>query len=318
MTLEEQFERLIRTLQLIESDPWKWDVAGLELEFNVGHATVERDIHILRKWGTIKRRDGYFAIKDLRFLPSSLTASEVLSLVMAGGMVAERIGMPHTSSLYSALRKINSLLPEKVDSMIGKMKERVSIGVNLVRDCNSEILDDISKAIPRHNPIDISYYVTGRNELTERRVNPYGLTFRFGAWYLIGWCCLRQDVRTFGVDRIRSIKPVDSHFKYPKDFDLDEYLKRGWSLQADALPENIVLRFNKEITPWITGCSFHPNQEITVQDDGSSIFEVTVAGIDEIKHWVLSFGNRVEVLGPESLRQSVIETYRDMSRVYDQ
>ena len=43
MTLEEQFARLIRTLQLIEREPWKWDVAGLELEFGVGHLSL---IHI--------------------------------------------------------------------------------------------------------------------------------------------------------------------------------------------------------------------------------------------------------------------------------
>ncbi len=316
MTLEEQFARLIKTLQLIEQDPWAWDAARLELEFNVGRATVERDIRILRRWGTIQRRNGHFAIKQLQFFPSAFSSSETLALVMAGSMAAERIGMPHTDSLRSALSKIDSILPEHVEAMTKKMRKRVSIGVNLVRDCSSEILDSISKAISSHTPVDIEYYVAIRNETTKRRVNPYGLTFRFGAWYLIGFCELRQDVRTFGVDRIRSLRVVNSHFGYPKDFDLHEYLERGWSLQADAHQEDIVLRFDPSITNWIKGCNFHPQQKITVQDDGSALFEVRIAGIDEIKHWVLGFGDKVEVVAPESLRDSIEETCASMVRKY--
>ena len=316
MTLEEQFSRLIKTLQLIEREPWKWDVAGLELEFGVGCATVERDIRILRRWGTIQRRKGYFAIKEMQFLPTSFTASEALALVLAGSMAAERIGMPPTEAMHSALQKIDTLLPEQVDAMIKRMRKRISVGVNLIRECSSEILDAISKAISSHNPIEIAYYVITRKEVTKRKVDPYGLTFRFGNWYIIGYCHLRQDVRTFGVDRIRTIRIVNEHFKYPKDFNLEEYLERGWSLQADARQENIVLRFDREIASWIASCKFHPHQKITLQSDGSALFEVTVAGVDEIKHWILGFGENVEVLKPESLRASIASTCNKMARMY--
>jgi predicted DNA-binding transcriptional regulator YafY len=158
--------------------------------------------------------------------------------------------------------------------------------------------------------------VIARNEVTKRRVDPYGLTFRFGTWYIIGYCHLRNEVRTFGVDRIRNLRVLNDHFKYPKDFDLEDYLKRGWSLQADAQPEEIVLRFDKQIAPWISGCKFHPHQKITIQPDGAALFEVTVAGVDEIKHWILSYGDKVEVLKPDNLRSSVAATCRNMARTY--
>jgi len=316
LTLEEQFTRLIKTLQLIEREPWKWDAAKLEIEFGVGHATVERDIRILRKWGTIQRKSGCFAIKDLKFLPTPFTPSEALALVLAGSIAVERIGMPPTDAMRSALLKIDSLLPEQVDSLIKKMRKRVSVGINLIRECNSEILDAISRAISSHNPIEITYYVIARNEMTKRKVDPYGLTFRFGAWYIIGYCHLRRDVRTFGVDRIRSIRVVNDHFKYPKDFDLEEYLERGWSLQADAQQEEVLLRFDKSVARWIAGCKFHPKQKITIQPDGSALFHVTVAGVDEIKHWILGFGDKVEVLKPDNLRISVAATCRNLARIY--
>lgn len=318
MTLEEQFGRLIRTLQLIEREPWKWDVAGLELEFGVGSATIERDIRILRQWGTLQRRNGRFAVKELKFLPSSFSPSEALALVLAGSIAAARIRMPPADALQTALRKIDSLLPDQVDTTIRKMKRRVSVGVDLVRDCNTETLDAISRAIAGHNPLDVMYYVPARDETTKRRIDPYGLTFRFGAWYVIGYCHLREDIRTFGVDRIRGIRLVNDHFRYPRDFDLEEYLERGWKLQANAEPEHIALRFSKDCAKWIAGCQFHPNQTITQQTDGSLLFEVTVAGVDEICHWVLSYGDKVEVIAPESLRSAVARTSARMARMYQE
>jgi predicted DNA-binding transcriptional regulator YafY len=316
LTLEEQFARLIKTLQLIEREPLKWDVAGLELAFGVGRATVERDIRILRQWGTIERKDGYFAIKQMQFLPTTFTPSEALSLVLAGSVAADRISLPHSDALTDALKKIDALLPEQVESMVKKMRKRVSIGIKLVRDCDADVLDMLSKAISFHNPIDIDYHVAARGELTRRKVDPYGLTFRFGAWYLIGFCHMRESIRTFGLDRIRAIRVLDEHFRYPKDFDLEEYLKRGWSLQSDWSPCRIRLRFCRELAGWIEGCTFHPGQKITREAAGTSIFEVNIAGWEEIKHWVLGFGDRVEVLEPAELRDAVAETAARMSLIY--
>ena len=317
MTLEEQFYRLIKTLRLIEQDPWKWDVSGFEIEFGVGRATVERDIRILRQWGTIQRRRGYFAVKDLKFLPSGFTPSEAVALTLAGSALAERIGLPPTDAMQSALSKISSVLPDQVESLVKRMQKRISVGINLIRECNSEALNSISKAVSGHNPVELTYHVLARDEITKRRVDPYGLTFRFGTWYIIGYCHLRGQVRTFAVDRIQDMRVLNQHFRYPEDFDLEGYLERGWSLQADAEPEEIVLRFNPEIAPWIRGCTFHPKQQMIPQADGSLLFQVTVAGVDEIKHWVLSFGDRVEVIQPESLRASVAQTCEGMSRLYE-
>ncbi|MHB0913778.1 MAG: helix-turn-helix transcriptional regulator [Armatimonadota bacterium] len=316
MTLEEQFARLIKTLQLIESEPRKWDASSLELEFGVGRATVERDIRILRQWGTIERRNGFFAVKGMKFLPTSFTASEALAIVLAGSMAVERIGMPPMEAMQNALKKIDSLLPERVETMIRKMRKRVNIGVNLVRECNSETLDGLSRAISGHNPVTINYYVFSRSELTNRTVDPFGLTFRFGAWYMIGHCHMRGEVRTFAVDRIRSLKVLPDHFKYPKDFDLEEYLEKGWSLQADARQEKVILRFHKDVSEWVAGSKFHPHQRVVPQSDGSAIFEVAVAGTDEIKHWVLGFGDKVEVLQPASLRKAISEAAFNMARAY--
>ena len=317
MKLEEQFDRLIKTLQLIEKEPYEWDVPRLEEHFGVSRATVERDIKILRKWGTIKRKKGYFAAENLQILPNNFTASEAIAIMLACNMIGERIGVPPVDAIKSALRKINSTLSDQVEALVKKMEKRFSIGIDLIRECNSEVLNKLSKAIQSHNPIEITYYVPTRHDITRRKVDPYGLTFRFGAWYLIGFCHLRGEVRTFGVDRIRKIEVLhEQHFKYPPEFSLDSYLERGWSLQADAPPEHVVLRFAPDIARWIKGCKFHPHQKITMQSDGSAIFEVTVAGVDEIRHWVLSFGDKVEVLEPRSLRTAIAETCLNMSRMY--
>jgi predicted DNA-binding transcriptional regulator YafY len=257
------------------------------------------------------------ACKEMKFLPSTFSASEALSLILAASIAVERINIPFGEALRCALRKIEAVLPEQINSMVGKMQKRVSVGVNLVRECNAETINTLSQSISNHNPVEITYMVASRNEMTERKVDPYGLTFRFGTWYLIAYCHLRQHIRTFGVDRIRSLHVLKDHFKYPENFDLEKYLGRAWSLQADANQLDVKLRFSPKITPWIVGCKFHPHQKVTAQRDGSALFKVTVAGMDEIKHWILSFGDEVEVLEPASLRALVAATSSRMADLYD-
>jgi len=316
MNLEQQFERLVTTLRLIEHEPWKWDVPRLELEFDVGSATVERDIRILRQWGIIKRENGYFAIEDMKAIPVILTPMESLAVVLAWSLVGEKIGIPFTNDIHTATAKIRAALPESMGSMIRGIQKRLTVGVNFVRDIDPETLHTISIAISNRTLLDIAYYETSQDELVNRRVCPYGLTFRFGSWYMIAYSHREHDVRTFNVARIHAIRTVNDSFEYPRDFDVEKYLRRAWRIQAHEGEEHVVLRFDKSIAPWIAGCTFHPNQKVSIEKDGSARFEVTVAGVYEIKHWVLNYGDKVEVMEPESLRTSVAETYRRMAAMY--
>ena len=317
MTLEEQFSRLIQILQLIDREPYTWDAAELEKKFDVSRATIERDIAVLRQWGQVKRKDGKFGLAEMKFLPTSFTPPEALALRLAGTSFANQAGAAYKGALASALKKIDLILPRRIASEIKKSDERVSIGLPVVRDFSAVIYQDLQSAIMRHHPVDITYLSRNRPEPTKRRVDPYGLTYKIGAWYLVGYCHLRSGIRTFGLDRIKWLRVnEDARFQYPKDFDLAEWLSRGWQLQAGGEPTEVVIHFDREVAGWIAGGHWHTSQRIEKQPDGSLLFRVTVHGYEEMLYWVLSFGAQAEVLEPVPLRAAVAEAARKMTARY--
>jgi predicted DNA-binding transcriptional regulator YafY len=317
MTLEEQFSRLIQILQLIEKEPWTWDVAGLESRFDVSRATIERDIAILRQWGQVKRRQGKFGLAEMQFLPASFSAPEALALRLAGTAFSAQAGAVYKDALHSALRKIDVVLPQRTAAEIKKANERVSISQPVVRDFSHDVYEKLHIAIVRHHPVDITYFSRGRQEATRRRVDPYGLTFKIGAWYVVGHCHLRKGIRTFALDRIKWLRIEEAvRFRYPTDFDLQEWLAKGWQLQAGGTPTQVVLRFESGVAAWIQGGHWHPTQEIEKEPDGRILFRVTVTGYEEMLYWVLSFGANVEVLEPAPLRAAVAEAAGKMVERY--
>jgi predicted DNA-binding transcriptional regulator YafY len=58
----------------------------------------------------------------------------------------------------------------------------------------------------------------------ERDVDPYGLAYRGGCWYAVGWCHLRRGLRSFRLDRIESVRVLEASFTRPKDFDALKHL----------------------------------------------------------------------------------------------
>ena len=317
MTLEEQFSRLIQILQLIEREPWVWDAATLETRFNVSRSTIERDINVLRQWGQVKRKGGKFGLAEMKFLPTSFTPPEALALRLAGTAFAGQAGAAYKASLASALKKIDLVLPRRTVAEIRRTNERVSVRLPVVRDFSADTYQNLQEAILRHHPVDITYVSRTRPEPTHRRVDPYGLTYKIGAWYLVGYCHLRNGIRTFGLDRIKWLRvAADVHFAYPTDFDLGEWLAKGWQLQAGGEPTEVVVRFDRELADWIAGGHWHPTQHIERLPDGRLQFTVTVSGYEEMLYWVLSFGAQAEVVEPAPLRAAVAQAAHAMTARY--
>src|SRR5678815_1530033 len=81
--------------------------------------------------------------------------------------------------------------------------------------------------------------------VSTRELDPYALVYRDGAWLAVGWCHLRQEVRTFRVDRIHEAemapKPKSPDFERPADFDVKAYAQRSpWTFTSEP-PEEVQL-----------------------------------------------------------------------------
>ena len=86
--------------------------------------------------------------------------------------------------------------------------------------------------------------------------------------------------------------------------------ERAWDIIADQDPVEVVLRFAPSVAARVQEARWHPSQQVTAEADGSLTWRATVAGTIEVRLWVLSWGDDVEVLEPAALRDDVAATVR--------
>ena len=78
----------------------------------------------------------------------------------------------------------------------------------------------------------------------------------------------------------------------------------------------MVVHFAADVAGYIREKTWHQSQTIDAQEDGSIIFKATVAGINEIKHWIMGWGAAAKVLAPESLKKEIAAEADGMLRNY--
>jgi predicted DNA-binding transcriptional regulator YafY len=150
---------------------------------------------------------------------------------------------------------------------------------------------------------------------TRRRVSPYRLLFFEGAFYLIGYCGLRHDVRVFALDRIQRLDLTDEPFQPPAEVILDDFLKPSFGVYLGP-PTSVRVRFTPKVAGYLTEKTWHASQKFQPQADGSVIFEAEVAGTEEIKRWILTWGAQAVVLEPPALREELGREAQALVRCY--
>ena len=117
-------------------------------------------------------------------------------------------------------------------------------------------------------------------------------------------------MRMFVLDRIEMLNMTDERFTMPKDFNLDDFMRHSFKVMHDEL-YTVKIRISPEWARWVGEKIWHESQKITNLPDGSLEMPFQVAGLDEIKRWILSFGPQAVVLEPVKLREMV---RKDLSR----
>jgi len=247
----------------------------------------------------------------------TLTEEESMAILLVGSAVSQNDFLPYNDSLDSALEKIRRSLSKSAWAEIQETMPNVSVMVDKLSDCHEidSLLEEVTEAIAHKCGIAITYYSLHRDAYDERQIDPYHLFYQGGAWYVIGHCHVRNDVRTFRLDRIKQLGVEERTFQRPKSFSLYGYLGSAWGIirgQRNA----VKIRFSPPLSRLIVESQWHPTQQLTTKEDGSVIFTAEVDGLVEIRRWVLGFGECAEVIEPQELRESIKQCLGGMANVY--
>lgn len=133
-----------------------------------------------------------FSLEDYLLLKSSLTSSPLFQK------------SPKTLPAKRVLTKIEANLSSRLKNSIEGTREPTKIELKQTSDFSKSTLwfNLIEQSILNHKSIKITYESL-ESKKTTRQVDPYSLVFRRHAWYLIGFCHLREEIRIFRLNRIK-------------------------------------------------------------------------------------------------------------------
>jgi len=137
-------------------------------------------------------------------------------------------------------------------------------------------------------------------------VSPQRLTNYRGRWYLEAWCHRSDGLRSFALERIRSLEPLDEDSREIPDQELAAQFDQAFGIFSGPAEHQAVLRFGSEAARWAADEVWHPQQQGRWSPDGSFELTVPFGRSRELIMEILRYGADVEIVAPEFLRSAAV------------
>lgn len=251
---------------------------------------------------------GRWGIEDRAFLPAfRLTRAEAMAVFLAARLMA-RYADAHDPDLAAAFQKLGEALPPVLARHVQRTLDVMA--ARPLDPVGSHNLRLLTQAWAERRVVELMYdpstYDPARRPRAAR-VRPYLIepSAATHALYLIGFDETRGGLRTFKLERIRSLSMTPVEFEPPPDGEIEAALDRAWGIVADQAEVDVVLRFDRSLASRVAETTWHPTQTLARNADGSLTWQARVSGTLEILPWILGWGADVEVLEPGVLREEV-------------
>ena len=176
-------------------------------------------------------------------------------------------------------------------------------------------LSDVINCTIKKKPITINYRPFYK-DVSTWTIHPYYLKQYNNRWFLLGFNEEFKDLSVVALDRIEGLDIANTSFIRNRDFNFDSYFRNiiGISLEKDRNVEHIRLQFSKERFPYVVSKPIHHSQ--IVENEEERIVAIDVIPNKELLSELIWFGNDVEILFPENIRENVKEIISKMFQKY--
>ena len=266
----------------------------------------------------IWQEGGRWGIEESAFLPPlNLTLHEAATFVLAARVLAKARD-ERDPELISAFAKLADIVPDVLAEHL-----RGTVDAYTVTPADEQftrVFRELTRGWAERRVVQIEYrrdaYDPGKGTQT-RRVRPHAIepSATTRALYLIGYDETVGGRRTFKIERIVNASVTPESFDDPQS-DIARDLLSAWDVVSDQPQHRIVVRFSPDVAARAAETRWHPSQETETEADGSLLWSARVAGLQEVRGWILSWGGAAEVLEPAELRDWVREQVARLGRTY--
>lgn len=312
-------DRLLAIVLELQAKGWQ-RAEDLAATFEISKRTIYRDLLALSETGVpvvaspgkgYRLDEGYF-LPPLHFTPNEATL-----LLLGADFITQTFDDEYQRDAAFAATKIYGVLTERQRGELEPLRAAMRlIAINPLADEQRAVfLARLRRAILESRRIRFVYHTrytddsTPAGEIKERDADPYALVHYGNAWYLTAYCYLRNEQRSFRVDRIDALTLLKTTFKRPV-MNFDNRMTPG----ARAYVARV--RFAPEVARWVLeDRSFYVAEAL--QDETGLHVTLHARRDEDILQWLLSWGRHVQVLQPDSLRQRFISEARAILETHE-
>lgn len=288
---------------------------ALAEHFEVSQRTIYRDIEAISRSGIpvvsyMGAEGGFGIMENYRIGKNFLNADEISSLVTALSNLNRTVNSQRVSN---TLEKLEGMLSGK--RLDATCTRGFPIKIDYSSWSSNKTEKDkpkvLNKAIDEKRIVEFNY-IDAKGGSTHRLVEPLSLILKDFAWYLHGYCQLREDYRLFKVKRMHSLKmTMDSFTRDPLPIEGLDYHEE-WNKDKPVL--NVVLRFTRNVRTRVV--DYFNEEQIQFDADGTTTVSFALPEDDWLFELVLGFGSQVEVLEPPHLRNLIKQKAAEMVSIY--
>lgn len=223
--------------------------------------------------------------------PLRLTVDEALALVVALRTLAETPGLADPEPVLRALAKV-----EEAAGAAAAPADRVEVAL----EGEGTVLPLVREALERKKVLRLVYWTAGRDETTERDVDPVRLVVVDGQSYLEAWCRRAEGVRVFHLGRVQELTVLDEDAAPPPGL-LSRDLSQG--LFQPSADDTVVRLALEPGAAWVA--DFYPCDAVEDVGGGRQVVTLRTRGTAWIRRLALSLGAEGRILEPAELAEQV-------------
>jgi predicted DNA-binding transcriptional regulator YafY len=303
-----------RVLHLLEASRHGVAIDALARELEVTSRTIRRDLAALQEAGfpLYDERDESGHVRwridgqVLKGLEAGFTLAELCALYLSRNLLESVAGTPFARDLVNTFSRLEKMLSPRMRQfldrlpsiLVAKPGPRAHGG-----DAAADLVAQLLEATLHFRVARMRYHSMSSGRVKDYVMHPYRLMFAQGGLYVIAFVPEYDALRTFAVDRVKSVSLEKATFT-PQQQVADDVFANSLGVNTGPA-EPLEMEFATRVAPYVRARVWHPTQQIRDEADGRVTLRMDVCHDWALRSWILSWGPFARVLAPDALVATV-------------
>nr|WP_269448532.1 YafY family protein [Metabacillus kandeliae] len=260
---------------------------------------------------------GYTLMNNFIEAPLFFDFEEQTSLYHAA-VFAEEAGYYGGEALNRAISKLSKYSNQEQETKITQHLASLEVINRLSSLSAKPFLRDLEQAVADGYSVKILYHKSGEKQLNDRLVDPYRIIYWNNKWYVIGFCHLRNDIRSFKVDRMENLMLTENKFNRPENFSARDFFMKNLlpAIEDKEGITTLVIKGNESTLNdvcqhWFLGHYLHE------QNSNQAVFLLEKDLIHAyVPSLLLPYGKSIQIIEPISLKKRMIEVLSELIKFH--